>query len=42
MRQRSGQRVGPIVFTQFHPSNKSFKRGIGGEVKAKPGRGEML
>lgn len=27
--------VSPIMFTQFHPSNKSFKTGIREKVKAK-------
>lgn len=41
MQQRSGsvdECVSPIVFTQFHPSNKSFKRGIREKVKAKQRR----
>lgn len=41
MQQRSGgvdECVGPIVFTQFHPSNKSFKREIREKVKAKQRR----
>lgn len=43
MQQRSGgvdECVSPIVFTQFHPSNKSFKRGIREKVKAKQSKGE--
>lgn len=38
MRQRSrgvDECVSPIMFTQFHPSNKSFKTGIREKVKAK-------
>lgn len=42
MQQRSGGVyvcVSPIVFTQFYPSDKSFKRGIREKAKAKHGRG---
>lgn len=42
MRQRSrgvDECVSPIVFTQFHPSNKSFKRGIREKGKSKAEEG---